>query len=152
LQQLVFHGQFRYEFIAPCTAFLRLCAKVKHRNAEFELICATFDQIVQACIPALDPSNNQPFHIVRLPRISLEFALNVTAIALSHISINSMNFDIVSSLGWCCLPDDDASPIPLQCGAVFSVLQQNQAQSKPLKKLLQKPNLLRQWISSIQKN
>jgi DNA-binding beta-propeller fold protein YncE len=126
---LLFRGQFRYEFILPCASFLHSCSKLKNTSSEVEFLFTAFDKIVQSCIPALDPNNNQPFHVIWLPRTMLEFALNVTANAVSSISVDSMVFDAVSSIGWCSLRnynlEDAQSRLPLYCGAVLVALRRN---------------------------
>ena len=125
--QLVFSGEFRYEFIAPCMSFLRSCSSGSSRGgSKIELIVAAFNKIVQACIPALDPRNHQPFHIVWLPRVILEFALNFSGNAVAALTLDSMVFDAAPTVGWCSLrtdqPDGSSQCVSLHCGAVLAAL------------------------------
>lgn len=127
--QLLFMGEFRYEFIVPCSSFLRSCAKFNNLGAEFELVSEALDKVMQACIPALDPLNNQRVHIIWLPRTMLDFALNSSANAISRISVDSILFDAAISLGWCILRQDQADGnhlrVQLDCGVILAVLRSN---------------------------
>jgi hypothetical protein len=135
--QLTLCGDIPFDFLASCSSFLSSCGAVGPAHLELNVAIAAFSEIVRSCFPAIDPTNDKPFHIVWLTRNVIDFVSNISGNPVSSISLDSMVFDAAPGLGWCCLRQDqransDAPRVSLYCASVLAALRRGQQQPATL--------------------
>ncbi len=128
LLHLMFSGNFLFSFIAPCHAFLRSCSCLQNATAELASLYAAADSILNAAIPALVTRNDQPLHVVLLPRAVFELTSKFGGLVVSQTSAQGITVEnVIASLGWCEQCGDGTHRtgpvrVSLTCGAILDAL------------------------------